>query len=338
MKAALGSAETARNNYKVDRAIRGGSQAVERLTLRKFYPTFATRTFDWPDPDGDRPLAWRLWLQRNTIASSSGVTVVSGGTTLAANQFFLRPDDGPPFDRVEINLGTSGTWSSASTPQRAISIGATYGYDIDERTGPTIASDMTAGALTCAITASTDIGVGSLIRIGTERMNVAGRTMLTTGQTLQLPVDDLMSSQAIRVTNGALFAVDETIMLDSEKMRVDEITGNTLTVKRGWDGSALAAHTGTTIYAPRTLTLERGACGTSPAGHTTGDAVMIFQFPPLVADLALAEAVVTVEQVTSGYARMSGAGDNERETAGRAISDLRARVKKAFYRPRTGAV
>lgn len=339
VKTALDSVETARNNRKIDRAIRGGSQAVERLTLRQFYPTVATRTFDWPDPDGDRPLAWRLWLERNTLATSAGVTVVSGGDTLTAGEFFLRPDDGPPYDRVEINLGSSGSWSSGpSSPQRAISVAGSFGYAISEDTGPAIAADMTSGAPSCNITASGDVGVGSLIRIGTERMNVTRRTMLTTGQTLQLPVDALMSTQAIRVTTGTAFALDETIMLDSEKMRVDEITGNTLTVTRAWDGSTLAAHTGSTIYAPRTLTVERGQCGSTAAEHTTGDTVMIFRFPPLIEELALAEALVTLEQTSSAYARTSGAGDNERETAGRAISDLRARVKRAFYRPRTGAV
>jgi hypothetical protein len=78
-------------------------------------------------------------------------------------------------------------------------------------------------------------------------------------------------------------------------MLIDDIAGNTLIVKRGWDGTVLAAHTtGATIYAPRTLTVTRGALGTTadiarPRRPSTGGN------PPAPSkQLCVAEALTTL--------------------------------------------
>jgi hypothetical protein len=338
VKTALDSAVTARDNRRVDRLIRSSTDAVEKLTLRKFYPMVATRTLDWI-PEWDTPQAWRLWLDENELVAVTAVRV--DGVLLAPATYMLRPDTGPPFDRIEINRGTNGGWSSGSTPQRAIEVDGTFmGCPLDEQPAATLAAAVadTVGT-SVTVGGSWEIGVGSLLRIGTERLNVTGRSMITTGQTLQVPLDAQLSSTVVTVTTGSAYVEDEVILIDGEKMRVDEIAGNTLVVKRAWDGSVITAHSaGRTIYAARSLTVTRAACGTTAATHAQGDAVLVVRPPDLVNQLVVADTLVSLLAEASAYGRTVGSGDNEREAAGKAAAELRGRVKKAFYRYRTGAV
>jgi hypothetical protein len=335
VKTALDSVETARNNRRIDRHVASGAQSVEKLTLRTFYPQLATRTLDWI-PELDTPAPWRLWLGENELAGQP-TAVTAAGVALSLSDVFARPDTGPPFDHLEINRGSSAAWSSAATSQRAITIAGPFAScPIEDVAAASLAAGINNSVTTVTISASWEIGVGSLLLCGTERMWVTNRSMLTTGQTLLVPMDNQQSSTAVAVTTGSAFTEDEVIMLDSEKMRVDEITGNTLHVKRAWDGTALAAHNGATIYALRQLTVERPACGTTAASHTQGDSVLVYRPPSLINQLNIAYAEVGFLDEASGYARTVGAGDNEREAAGRRLVELEKRVKRAFYRYRTG--
>jgi hypothetical protein len=104
-------------------------------------------------------------------------------------------------------------------------------------------------------------------------------------------------------------------------------------VKRSYDGSVLAAHTGSpAIYAYQMLTVERGALGTVAATHATSAAVYRFDPPRLVQQLTVAEALNDILQQAAGYARTAGQGDNESELAGKALNDLRERVTVAYGR------
>jgi hypothetical protein len=58
-----------------------------------------------------------------------------------------------------------------------------------------------------------------------------------------------------------------------------------------------------------------------------------------VRELALAEAVTTLTQESSSFARTAGSGDNERETTGKGLLDLRERAYTRWGRKaRTGAI
>lgn len=335
VKTALDSVETARNNRRIDRLNASSADYVERLTLRKFYPQLGTRTLDWI-PELDTPMPWRLWLDENELCGQP-TAVTSGGVALTLGNVFARPDNGPPFDHLEIDRGSSAVWESAATQQRAISITGPFGSaPIDDVAAATLAAGINDSVRTATVTANAEIGVGSLLLCGTERMLVTNRSMVTTGQTLLSPMDNQQSSTAVAVTTGSAFTEDEVIMLDGEKMRVDEITGNILRVTRKWDGTALAAHNGATIYAARSLTVERAACGTAAASHSLGDTVSVFRPPPLINQLAIAKTIVNLLDESSGFARTVGSGDNEREAAGRRFAELEQRVKTGFYRYRTG--
>jgi hypothetical protein len=339
VKAELDVKETARSNDRIDRAIEAASRTIEDDCHRKFFPAQATRYFDWPNQQTARP--WRLWLDANEIIS---VTVLaSGGTTIAPGDYLLEPNQyGPPYNRIEINLGSSAAYDGGDTHQRDIQVTGLFGYRNDETLlGATAeALDATEPGVDVDAATSAAVGVGSLVRVDSERMIVTARAQLDTGQNLGGNLTAANNDVTIPVASGPAFAVGEVILIDSEKMRIDEIAGNSLTVTRPWDGTTLAAHTtGADVYAPRTLTVERGVLGTTAATHGSGSAVSRWNPPGPVRQLALAEALNDLLQGRSGYARTAGSGEGEREMTGRGLDALRKRVYKSHGRKaRTRAV
>jgi len=332
VKSALDFAETARNNGRVDRALVSASGSIERLLRRKFYPETDTRVFDWPDRNGARP--WRLWLGADELISVT--TLTAAGTAIAATDFFLEPaNSGPPFNRVEIDLASSASFSAGDTHQRAISIAGVFGGTelIDEAAGSLENAIADTTTTTVDVTDSAVIGVGDLIKVDTERMIVTGKTMLDTTQNTGGALTASTSDVTVPVTNGAAYIVGETILVDSERMLIVDIAGNNLTVKRAYDGTALAAHsTGADIYAPRRLTVTRGAVGTTAATHLDAAAVTRHVVPGPVRSLCIAETLVLLKQEQSGYAAVVGEGDDASDPAGAGLEGLRATVRADYGR------
>lgn len=331
VKRSLDINETARSNAQVDRAIEAASRAVEGYLHRVFVPTLATRYFDWPNQQYAR--AWRLWLDENEIISVT--TLTSGGTTVASSDYFLEPaNSGPPYDRVEIDIDSSAAFSTGGTHQRAIVITGLFGYSNDETTVGTIAEALDSSETGVDVDGPTaaQVGVGSVLRVDSERFLVTEKSTLTTGQTLQTPLTDVDNNVTVAVTTGSAYSVGEVILLDSEKMLIVDIAGNNLTVIRAWDGSVLATHTGSTIYGYRTLTVTRGALGTTAASHLTAAPVLRWDVPGPVRELAMAEAINNLEQARAGYARTAGSADNERESKVQGLEALRKSVRRSHGR------
>lgn len=325
VKSALDFKETARNNGQVDRLIEASSGSIESLTHRKFFPWTGTRYFDWPSSQSGR--SYRLWLDANELASVA--SIISGGTTIDLADIFLEPSAyGPPFTHLEVNLGAvSAFFDVGRTHQRNIAVNGVFaGCPDDYAPAGSLAEALDAIETSVDVTDSSAIGVGQLIKIDDERMTVTGKMMLSTAQTLQTAVGASMAETDIKVTDGTAYAVDEVILLDSERMLIVDIAGVHLIVKRAWDGSVLAAHTGSTIYAPRTLTVERGVLGTTAATHLTSTAIRKFIVPGLVRQLAIAETINGLQQEGAAYARVVGSGDAQRESSGKGLSDLREQV------------
>jgi hypothetical protein len=334
LKRAADFKESARNNAQLDRAIEAGSDTIDGgalggnrgagLLKRRFYPETAVKTFDWPDPQGSRP--HRLWLRQHEVASVS--QLIAGGVEIPASDYFLRPDN-PPHDLIEIDLSSSAAFSSGDTHQRAVSVAGEWNFPTTTAAAGTLAEALDASETGVDVSDSAAIGVGDLIVAGSERMLVTGKSMLTTGQTLQADLTANNAAKTVAVTTGSAYTVDEIVLLDSERMLVVDIAGNNLTVERAFDGTVLATHSGSTIYAPRTLTVVRGATGSTAATHDSGDAVSRIVYPPLVRDLALALALNEVLQEGSGYARTAGSGESEREVGGRGLAVLIKQAKQA---------
>jgi hypothetical protein len=214
-----------------------------------------------------------------------------------------------------------------------------FGLSDNAESVGTTASALDADDTSLDVGANGQIGVGSVLRIGSERVVVTERDWLTSGQTLQTPITASKGDTAVAVTSGAGFARGEQILLDAETMVVNAIAGNTLIVKRAQFGSVLATHTGSTIYAPRRLTIRRGVLGTTATTHSSVTAATRWVPHPLLTSLNVAESMSIFLAENAGYARTVGSGESEREARGNSLSDLRRRARLTLGRMgRTRAV
>ncbi len=211
VKSALDYKETARNNAQVDRAIEGASRAVEGYLHRTFYPQLATKYFDWPNSQSQR--SGRLWLDDNEVISATNIS--SGGTTIAPADYFLEPANyGPPYDRLEIDRAGSAAFSSGATSQRAVAITGTFGYSDTWTTYGAVAEAVDASETDLDVNgaASVATGVGSLIKVDSEIMQVTGRTLLTTGTSLNGSSLASKSDVTQVVLSGAAITAGENIL------------------------------------------------------------------------------------------------------------------------------
>lgn len=339
VKSSLDIMETARNDSQVDRALENASRSVEGLTHRRFYPELTTRYFDWPNTQGAKP--WRLWLDSNELVSASVVT--SGGTTIVSNDYFLRRSDDldePPYTFVEVDLASSASFGPGSTHQRSIAITGVYGYTTTQTPAGALAEALDSSETLVDTTDSSLVGIGSLLLCESERMMVTGKSLLDTATITGAALTAVNSDNIVGVNDGTAFHIGEVITIGSERMRIIDIAGNNLIVKRAWDGSVLAAHNqAVTIYTPRRLTVERAALGTTAATHADTTALTRQVYPGPVVSLTAAYALNELLQESSGYARVAGSGDNQREFTGRGIKDLEVECMRAVGRQmRTGTV
>ena len=329
---ALDYQTTTRDYRQIDRAIRTASRSVEQQLHRTVVPVTATKAFNWPWPEYGR--SYVLWLDADELVSVT--TLTAGGITIPSTDYYLEPQkSGPPYNRVEINLSTSSAFGGGNTWQRNILITGSWAGS-DGATDP-------AGTITSAITTTTQttvavsdaslVGVGAVLVCDSERMIVSGRTWAVTSDTDTLTA--VNNDQAVTVADGTTYRVGEVLLIDQERVKVLDIAGNTLTVKRAWDGTTLAAHTGATIYASRSLTVTRGALGSTAATHTVSSALSTVRVPGLVRSLTAAEAILQLQREQAGYTTthrgktLGAGGDSSAGSSGGAIStsaieDMRA--------------
>lgn len=337
VKLSLEVAHSSRANAVIDRCIEAGSRSVESQLRRRFYPERKTITFDWPNYQYASP--WILWLDSNEIISLE--TLTAGGTAIEAADYFLRRSDDidePPYDQIQIDLASSAAFQSGTTHQRAISGVGLTGWN-DTATSivhATLGGNINSSVTTLVLNPSSGVypvGVGSIMLIGTERIILTERRMSDTAQNLQSTMTAQKSDTIVDVTDGTAFAIDEVILLGSERMRIADIAGNNLIVERAYDGTALTAHSAAEdVYAARTFTAIRGALGSTAASHTAADSAYMHMFPGLVNELAIAESVVLLEQNSAAYARVVGSGASARESVGQGLMDIRARAIEAYGR------
>lgn len=332
VKGALDIKSTARTDAQVDRCIEAATGQVTGLLRRRFDPWTGTRRF--PSTYGT------LWFGERALVRLDALTVddVAQDT---ADYLLLPVDDGPPYDGIVADVTSAAAGLVGSTSRYPISAVGVWGYDLVETTAGATAEALDASETAVDLTgpASAAVGVGSVLRVDDERMAVTGRAQLSTGVTLGANVGAGKADTSVQVSSGAGVTAGETVLVDAEKMLVHEVAGNVLVVTRAVDGSVLAAHTsGTTVYAPRTVTVERAVLGTTAATHVDASTVRVWQPPALVVELATAYALTALGQQQAGYARTVGAGENEREAAGRGLRQIETDAKQTFKRWMVGAV
>lgn len=314
VKAVLESLNSARNDTQIDDALAAGTEDVDALLHRFFFPLKTTRTID--NRFG--------WLgEGDELITLTSLTDDAGELAVAAD-YDLEPTTGsPPFDRIA-NYAGPRPWTVVGL----------FGYRDEKKTLTAVTTGVNSSVTTLDVDSSTGIGVGDLIETDTERLTVTARTMKDTGVNASA-LTASKSDVAITLSTATLApAVGELILIGSERMRVVDLAGLTATVLRAQDGTVLAAHSaGSDIHAPRTLTVERAARGTTAAAHLAAAVVSKVTVPALVKQLCLAETINTHLQVTSGYARTVGSGDNVRNASGVGLDDIRRRAFRAHGRP-----
>lgn len=329
---ALGSVDNSINARKIDSAIESASRSVENLTKRRFYPEIKTKVFDYPS----RSNSWRLWFD-SPEELIEATAVESGGVGIQASDYFLEPANyGPPFSRLELNFDTNAAFETQGTTQQQIEVTGTWGYDYQTDDITVLSGSINASVTSLVTTDVSDIGVGSLLKLSDELVRVTDKQWRDSGQNTSA-LSKLNSDGSISGVTG--INAFETILIDSERMLVTDVAGTTITVRRAVDGTTLAAHTlNTDIYVLRTLVVERGILGTTAASHTSGDTVSLIRFPGPIAELALAEALNSFKQRSDGYARVVGTGENQRESTGKGLYQLRQSVKNGYGRIKLGSV
>jgi hypothetical protein len=286
---------------RIDRLLAAATEDIFSLCHRSFYPVQATRTFDWRQQDrrSFQP-SWKLYLDENSLISLDSLTV--GGNSVSTSDVLLRPDEGPPYTWLEIDINASRLFEQGDTHQRAIEVAGLFGYQNQEELAATISGAINDSTSTLIVSDGGMIGVGDLLRIESERLLVSGRSMSDSGQDLGSGLDQLTSDSLVQVADGTEFHENELISIGSENMRIEQINGNDLVVKRSIDGTVLAAHTtGADIFVSRSLSVERAALSTTAASHSDGADVHRFVYPALVRQLAIAKTERAINQEKAGY-------------------------------------
>jgi hypothetical protein len=349
VKRALDVKGVAYNNEQIDRNIQAASDDADGVCMRKFYPVDMTRYFDWPNFQQTYP--WKLYFDQYECISIS--LFVSGPylevpVVIPAGSYILRPEnEGPPFTRVELRRDLNSFFGNNTTPQQDIAITGTWGYWLQTQPGGTITSaitDTVSTSIQMSAGSGAYVGVGDVIIVDSERMLVTDSQLVSTGvtptgsggQTLS------MNDNTLAVGSGAAFTANETLMEDSEAMRILYITGNNLVVKRAWDGTILAVHSNSPLFANRQLTVVRGALGTIAATHSVNAPISVLSIPGLVKEYSLAVASQGMLQEPAGYANLtvrtwSGStgttqGQQKEPAPGPGIPDLRSELQQRFAR------
>jgi len=326
----------------LDRLIEAKSREVEQLTHRFFIPKAQTRVHPWP------PLflgqGHILWLDQDLISITTLQTKAQGAspTTIVAADYFLEPaNTGPPYSRIEIDLSSTAAFEAGDTPQRSISIEGLWGYGNDTSAAGTVVSGLAADATVTTFVCSdaSVIDVGDTLLIESEQLFVSGRLTADVGKNTDGALTASLAETAVTLQAAHGVVAGEVILINSEKMYVDSVATNVLTVKRGYDDTTLAAHNDAQdVYAYRTLMVVRGVNGTTAATHANATAVNKYVPPRDVSELCLAEVISSYNQGQAGWGRTVGMGEGARELSGIALSDLRKRVVETYRRMMMGAI
>lgn len=317
---------------QIDAKIESASEGIERLLGRRFIPYTATKQYRFPSRRNRN--SYVLQLDEDLIAVTSLTKATDTATAIASTDYFLEPvNSGPPYDCIEIDLSTSEYFTNEDTPQRAVRVTGRWGYGEDTKAAGALAEADDGSETALEVTDASLIGVGDTILIGTEAMFVSGRATLTTGTTLNDTLTASESDVTVTLASGAAAKQGEVLLLDSEKMLVESISGNDLTVKRAYDGSVLAAHsTGITVYAYRLLTVVRAVNGTTAAIHSTAAAIVKYAPPAAITELVIAEAIAHMKQDQSGWTGQISGGEGAVRVSMGDLASLQERVRWQYRR------
>lgn len=305
-------------------SIKGATLKINNELRRRFIPITKTNYYE---PPGSAEL--RL---KDDLLSVTTLTSENGTETIDDADYLLEPiNEGPPYSRLVINTASANNVSfamSTSGPKgRANAVTGSWGYSEDTATAGTVASGLasSASATSCVCSDSSLIGVGTTLLCESEQLFVTAKTANDLGKNTAGALTAAMNDVTLAVEASHGLIAGEVILVDSEKLYIQAISGNNLTMIRAYDATKLAAHnSGADVYVFRTLTVVRGVNGTTADTHANGTALSKYAPPDDIVALCRAEAIWMYEQDESGQTGMVGSGDgatNVRPTALRMMWD-----------------
>ena len=307
---------------KIDSAISSASRSIEALVDRKFYPSVATKYFDATGGN-------ELWLEIPDMLISA-TTVTGGDQVISPLDYSLEPRNyGPPYNKLKLNLGSDASFAGNSSTGQ-VSIDGVWGYNNSVAPATTLSLGASSSETTVDVEDSSVVGIGNILLIGSEYMDVTNKQLVDTTQNSSALNPN---KNDVSITGVTGLHVDEIIQIDSEQMKIISVAGTTLTVERAYGGTVLAVHhNGSDIYAYRRLVVSRGVNGSTATSHLADTVVSIVEFPADIVELCLAETVNILQQRLAGYGRTVGTGDNLREAKGAALAQMRSAVIKTYRR------
>ena len=314
---------------QIDRIIAAESRSLDRKLRRWFIPRTETRLYRFPTRNQSGAIIW-LDADLLSITTLRSEAQNSSPTTIASTDYFLEPNNDPPYNRIEIDLSSSSVFQAGDTPQRSISVAGSWGYDNDTESAGTVSSGLASSASATSMVCSdaSKIEVGHTLLIETEQIFVFDRSFAALGSILLDMAGNLAADKAtVTVTVDATHGIvaGEVVRINSEQMLVESVATNNLAVQRAYNGTVLAAHTNNDpIHINRTLTIVRGVNGTTAATHADATAISKYLIPEDITDWCIAEVISTYEQERAGYARTIGSGEGEVQVNGRQLSKLRS--------------
>ena len=328
----------------IDEHIDAASREIDTITGRRFIPLTAARSYDFPQRDGS---AWKLYLDEDLLSVSSLTKEGTDLTAIASTDYFLAPAVlGPPYSRIEIDLGSSAFYSVKDTHQRQIVVTGSWGYSNATAPASSLAAALTDTTGTAVrLKDGSKADVGDTLLVESEQMFVSGRgdedlavnTHGTTGAMTASMTDKTVTIDGAP-TNAV--AVGETLRIGSERMYVEAINSTTsFEVTRAYDGSTLAAHsTGDDVFIFRAYTVTRGENGTTAATHVISTAASKYQPPADIRGLCLALAVGYYNAARGGWTGIVGGPEGQTETRMSALNRLRKDTRAHYRRYAVGAV
>jgi hypothetical protein len=317
-----------------DSAIEAASRSVEELCHRRFWNSIQTTQFEWPN--FQRAYPWRIWFDAAELADVTTLVpvVTSGGVSIPNSAIFWAGSSNyyPPYRYMELDRSQSYSFGSGDTPQRNVLITGNTGYWTQTKPGGTITSGLTSSVTTVPVSDSSVVGVGDVLIIDSESMLIRDMTWSTTGLTLSSGGTTAQSNDNVLTLGGSGVNAGEVLLIDAEWMLAVAVSGSSVTVERAWNGSVLTTHSGgATVYAQRSCTVSRAFGGTTAASHNSSETAYTQLVPDLVHELALAEALVYIEQKSRSYGTQEG-GPGMAKTPGAGLPGVRDQCYAAYGR------
>lgn len=280
----------------------GAASTTIRQNIGNFIPITETKKFVVTRRNQDEQCIY-------VPALLSCSTLKIEDVTINASYFELQPVerqwDNGPYIKIEFDD------EAAIFEDDEIEITGKWGlYEASEETGLT-ASQTTATETTLTATDASPLSVGMALLIEDEQeLITAGqggeKSPSPTAATSKVNGAIVSTDEIIVVDNGSEFHAGEVIQIESEDLLIRKISGNSLTVERGWNSTASADHADDkAISVYRTFTVTRGVNGTTAAAHSS-KAVSILVPPEDVNWLCRQITGLMIMKAASGFQGRTG--------------------------------